>query len=407
MKKTILILVFGLISITIYSQGKFRKGYIIRDNGLKEDCFLKNPGAENKGEDYIFKIKEKGEIEKVSVEDIKEFGIEGELRFIRELIKIDISGDRVIDKSQIGENVRIEEGHAFVKEWINSPKASLYSFNFDGSQFFFYRKENSPLGYLVYKKYEVKAEGIITTEYLTDLRYRNQLKADLPCSADPEKTEYNLGSLMDYFIIYINETGGDYHLNKMPARAKFGIKPAIGLTHSSYFLGDKSMQLDYVDFGPQNSYSYGIGLEYLIKGNRNKLGLFAEANYNSYSSKVEIPTPPEVSEVNYSYIDFPIGLIYRMYLGDRLTLFVKGGGVPNIVLKDTYMTIHNPDNFIELRDAINAMIGFGAEYGIFSLEARYYTNRDLAINVFNHDSKYEQYTLRLALRIFQTGNSND
>ncbi|MEN8157337.1 MAG: hypothetical protein ABFS10_10310, partial [Bacteroidota bacterium] len=229
-------LLFIMLGIPLFlnAQAQFSQGYLVLANGQKQSCQLKNRGAEGKGEDYIYRLSKNDSIRPVSVEKIREFGIENSRKFVREFIELDISGNRIKSYEEIGKNLNVEKGYAFLQERIESDDASLYSFQYEGEIFFFYRRLNAPVNFLIYKQYELQVANLEITEVIRDQRFRDQLEADLPCSVDAQKVEYRLEDLMEYFAAYINETGGHYKKLGMPTKAKVGIKITTAYNHSSY-----------------------------------------------------------------------------------------------------------------------------------------------------------------------------
>jgi hypothetical protein len=119
-------------------QTKFEPGYIISIDGIRKDCFIRNAGMEGKGEGYYYKINKKDKPQKVEVEQIKEFGIEGELRFVRTFIEVDVSGDRIKQYKDTLNHEDIEKGYAYLTHCVYSELASLYSFFNEWKLFYFY-----------------------------------------------------------------------------------------------------------------------------------------------------------------------------------------------------------------------------------------------------------------------------
>ncbi|HZL09529.1 MAG TPA: hypothetical protein VFC65_05995 [Prolixibacteraceae bacterium] len=124
-KKILNILIF-LLPIHLLAQTQYEKGYVIDDDEIKNPCWLFNFGMENKGEDYLYKFEKNVKAQKNDIKDFQEFGVEGEIKYVRKFIKLDVSSGQIKTLNDtIG---RSDILYAFLQELVGLELASLYYF---------------------------------------------------------------------------------------------------------------------------------------------------------------------------------------------------------------------------------------------------------------------------------------
>ena len=168
MTKKILYILFFLLPIHLFAQTQYEKGYVIDNDGIKKPCWLFNSGMENKGEDYLYKFEKNDKAQKIYIKNFQEFGVEGEIKYVREFIRLDVSGDKINTLNDTIGHSEILDGYGFLLQLVSSKIASLYYFYYEGKEFYFFRVGDSKISYLVFKKYQLDVAIGVTTQILYD-----------------------------------------------------------------------------------------------------------------------------------------------------------------------------------------------------------------------------------------------
>lgn len=395
------IIIFSL-PLSLFSQNQYEGGYVINSNGVKKACLLFNTGMENTGEDYIYKFEKNDQPQKIDIKNFLEFGVEGKIKYVREFIRLDVSGDQINTLNDTIGRSEILEGYAFLQQLVSSKAASLYYFYYEGKEYFFFRVGDSKISYLVFRKYQVDVALGVTTQILYNNDYKKQLAQFMPCSVNTKSLSYTRKSLLKYFSTYIEGKDGVDNISKSnpTTKGKFNVKIGVAYNQASYYAKDGDIKV--IDFGSQSKITYGAELEYLIPFNRNKWGVFSEINFSEFQSTYTDPYAPGVeSGINYSFIEFPFGVAYYSNLPNNFRLFVKSGYVPTLISGSSSIYFYNKSNIYELTPATNIFVGLGISYRSFRVEARVYSKRNITQGVFQRGSDYSQFSVRLSAMLFQ------
>ena len=87
---------------------------------------------------FEYKLKDDNKIGKIEFSKIEEFGVENDIKFVRALIRIDISPDRISQLNDTVKSPEWNEGHTYLKILVESKTATLYSFYDQGKNLFFF-----------------------------------------------------------------------------------------------------------------------------------------------------------------------------------------------------------------------------------------------------------------------------
>ena len=90
MRNTILLTLLFL-TLNIFSQSNFEKGYFINNSGNKTTCLIKNENWKNNPNSFEYKLSESDESKKNSINNVSEFSIPGKFKYEKHLSKIDKS----------------------------------------------------------------------------------------------------------------------------------------------------------------------------------------------------------------------------------------------------------------------------------------------------------------------------
>jgi len=100
MKKHITTVILLLFTVSIFSQIKFEKGYIIDNSNKRTECLIKNLGWKDNPTEIFYKILKNETPKKIEISSIKEFGIINESKYIKHSMKIDFSTAKVAQMDQ-------------------------------------------------------------------------------------------------------------------------------------------------------------------------------------------------------------------------------------------------------------------------------------------------------------------
>ncbi len=402
---TILLLI---IAFSVNSQIKFNDGYIINNNQERTDCQIRNTGQEETTSKYQYRLKGDKTVTNIELSKIEEFGIDNQLKCIRELITINMAPD-VIRSVKDTVN-QWEDGHAYLNTLVESNKASLYSYYDYGKPLFFYSVNNSTIKPLVYKMFTVEVSPNIIGQILYDNTYKEQLKEDLNCNSqtDFRKITYSKKSLVKYFTDYNKCVGADYAVYNF-SQAKKGIlalKPGISYNIMNFTIEEFSDALPNTVFSKEGSLGFGAELEYIFPFNRYKWSLFTEANYYTYFSNVvdnfTSPSDYEGFEANYKTVEFPVGINHYLNIDSKHKLFVKTAFVPHMIFKESYIAFSDVYKS-DFSTSSRIFIGAGYNYDRLGIEFRYYTKQNLTMNIFKRSSEFSHISMRLFYTLFRTG----
>jgi hypothetical protein len=405
MKNIVAILIFATLPLQLLSQFNYKKGYIIDNSGKRYECELLSSDNEEKGEDYLYRLTKHNKSKKVNVEQVKEFGINDQYRFVRKKVKLDISNGVVKRKEDIEKSATYQEGAVFLLELVKSDVVSLYYFLYEGKEFFFYKMNDGVTRLLIYKRYTVEVASGLASEYYYDNTFKKQLEVDLKCTIDLKTVSYEKESLVDYILTYIKEKGKIAEQVKELDPAKLNFKLSASYNNLGFYLfKDK---ISGYDFGNTNDYSFGAEIEYLFSFNKNKFGVFTELNYNQFSNEFkhngdvepDVNTVNPISEIDYKYLSLPIGVVYNFRLSSIAKVFVKAAIVPSFSISDSRINIYNKFNTYEIPNTVYSRFSAGFSVGPVNFEYGYYPSRNITKNT--KESEFDQMNFKLSVDVLK------
>jgi len=389
--KTILMSLFLIIlSTNIFGQINYKQGYFIGNDNEETKCYIKNIDWKNNPKRFTYRLSDKGESETIDLSKVKEFCIFGSLKFIRANVEIDRSSDDINMLSSERKPNWYKE-RLFLKVLIEG-KASLFLYKEGNFERFFYSVDDSSINQLIHKKYLIVGKGLKYND-----RYKQQLLNEVSCSrakmTSINNISYQQRDLVKYFTKYNQCVGGSSagYVNDVK-REKFNLKITPGLDYTSLTISNLSN-----DFAFDNKASFRIGIEteYILPFNKNKWSLMFEPTYQYLNLENEI------MKINFSSIDFQIGLRHYFFLNEKLKLFV------NCFYNSNFALIFNPtiENFynqnLSIKTRHNYAFGIGLNYNRLSVELRYYTNRDLFSDYPLWFSDYNKMSIIMGYTILQ------
>jgi len=382
---TLLLLLVSIIN----SQGQvvFEKGYFIDNNNNKTVCQINNYEWKNNPNKIEYKLEDNTEIFTEHIANIKEFQV-ANLKFKRFTVDIDRSGESVNNMSMDREP-NFKEETLFLR-YIIEGYASL--FESPKHQKFFFTVNDTIVSQLIYKEY------ISENRVLKNNLYHSQLYEKLKCSdisvIDIKNTKYLKKDLIKLFEKYNTCKDSDFIFYKKDNKKdlfNLYIKPGFRIATLSIENNQNTSQS--IDFGGNESFSFGLESEFVLPINKNKWALTIEPTYQYYKAKD--PRPNYSNDVDYKSIELPIGLRYYLFLNEKSKLFFS----LSFVLID--LPINSKIGYLEINTRNNLNFGFGYNYNNkFSAEFRYGSPREILSNHVYYKSKYQIFSLLIGYAIF-------
>ncbi len=397
MKLKLLVITILLSGLNVFSQTNFVTGYIIKTNGTKVDCLIKNEDWKGSPETFDYKLEENGEIKTGTLKNVIEFGAPQSFKYVKATVAIDQSSDNVNDLTDVRNPIMVEET-LFLKTLIEG-KASLYYTERENTSRYFYKVDDGKIEQLIYKRYMSTVTKMGKNE-----RYKQQLSTDLNCSKlnenNFEDLQYKKNSLANLITKYNNcENSEAFVFNKNTQKAKFNLSIRPGVTFSS--LSIRKDNKDKIDFDNKTGFRIGLEAEYILPFNNGKWSVFIEPTYHNYKAEKEFTyvdfntfQKTTLITAEYNSIELPIGGRHYMFLNKGAAFFVDAAVLIDVAMLDSKIDSSNEGAY-DLEVNADVGIAFGAGFRFknkYSIEAIYHTSR----NILNYDtvsSAYDSFAL--------------
>lgn len=369
------------------SQVTYEQGYFIDNNSNRIDCLIKNYQWKNSPKKLELKLNSNSNSIKKDINDIKEFQVSN-LKYKRVKIEIDQSSNSLSNLSD-RKKPEYKEEIIFLK-YIIEGCANL--FESPNHNKFFYNINGSELTQLVFKEY--LSENIVKTNNL----YKAQLSKDLNCSEitalDIKNTDYNIKDLKTIFMKFngcSDCTYKDYDLTEKRDFFNLTLRPGVQL--STLSISNSFNNSQNIDFGMDITFRFGIESEFIFPFNKNKWAFIFEPTYQTYKSKD--PRANYKNDVNYTSIEFPLGLRYYMYLSIHSKLFLSS----SFVFLD--VPINSSIGSLEIKTTNNLRLGLGYKYkNRLSGEVVFSTKREILSSYVFYNSYYKYFAVIVGYSIF-------
>src|ERR1039457_6966491 len=140
-----------LITLCTIGQSKYEQGYFINNNDQKIDCLIKKTAWRKNPSGFHYRLNGNDSTGKGTLENAKEFGLQGGPTFIRFLVNIDRSSEETDHISTLRNPIWTQE-QLFLKLLVKG-RASLYSYEEGNLTRFFYSTGDSTPQQLIHKSY--------------------------------------------------------------------------------------------------------------------------------------------------------------------------------------------------------------------------------------------------------------
>ena len=397
MKKRLLFLLTLVLSFQGFSQINFEKGYFINNSDEKVNCLIRDMEWSSSPSDFTYKLSENGKTERATINSVKEFGIFNNSKFIRKTVAIDKSNED-FNYLTYNKNPTFQEEQLFLKVLIEG-KASLYEYLEVGLQRYFYTIDDSNMEQLVFKSYKVDRDLVAKNNM-----YKQQLHNDLKCSTFTTKKledlNYSGNDLSRFFIDYNkcnNEEYTDFRVSKKERPFKISLRP--GFKSSSVSMHNLLLASREADFGSKLGFTLGIELEYVLPFNKNKWALILEPTYQSFKSETENYNKEQIISIDYKSIELGLGARHYFFLGQDSKIFINASMILDFT--NSYVQFTYTPRDLRIDGGANFAMGLGYKYNDrYSLELRYFTDRDILSKIGNYRSEYKTVSVILGYKLF-------
>jgi len=405
MKKFFLPLFFILFSFHSYSQIRFEKGYVIDNNGEKIECFIKDMGWKYNPKEIEYKISPEASLKKAGLNDIKEFEIYNSSKYIRADVDIDRSSSLV---SFMDDNRKpnFKKERLFLEVLVEGD-VSLYEYRDTELKRYFVKKQNQPITQLVFKHYLTPDNKVYKNE-----TYKQQLINMLKCPEITKNrimnTNYSKKDLVRLIVKYNQCVSSDYKdYTEKPKEDLFNLNLRLGINNSSLSIRNSALHSLDTDFPNKIGLRISAEAEFIMPFNKNKWALLIESTYQSYNAETQSLNANNNGEkltatVNYSSIEFPIGIRYYLFLKNDTKLFVNLLNNVDILLSKKIEFQKEDGSYLDpvtIYTFDNLGIGVGYQRNKYSVELRYQTPKEILKGYLAWQSHYNTFSLIVGYNI--------
>lgn len=367
--KKIILTCFLLLSFFTFSQTEFEKGYLIFNNGEKIECLIRNLDWLDIPSRITYKINE--EINTISAENLNKIEIYDKAIFERFDVELEMYSNKLKELSKDRKST-FKEHNLLLKLLISSDEVSLYKYNEDNVDYFFYKK-NDKILVLEYKPFITSSNKI-----LQNLNYQKTIKDEFSCGSNLnfKNIKYKEKDLVNFFKKYLNCKQLSYrNYSSLDRKIDLNLRGKISLGQSSATNPFNSSS-EY-DFEKKIIYKIGLELEYILPFNKNKWGIFIEPTFSSYNADVPNLNPSSRMNIDYKTIEIPLGLRHYLYLNKKNKLFINTGiNIVEFLISGTIT--HSQNQELELKPYNNLFFGLGYDFNSkYLVELRLNTQKNL------------------------------
>lgn len=397
MKLKLLFAILSLSNISVFSQTNFEAGYIIKTNGQRVDCLIKNEDWKGPPSKFNYKLSENGDIKIGNISNIQEFGSGEKFKYVVAKLAVEQSSDKVSDLTT-DRNPIFREETLFLKVLVEG-NASLYYTIKEGDNRFFYKINDNDLEQLVYKRYITKEKKIGENN-----RYKQQLSTNLVCTTSNnlnfDKLEYKQSNLINQFKKYndcLDSEAIVYEKTDYEYGFNLSLRPGVTFGSASiHKAGD-----DKIDFDNKAGFRIGLEAEYIFGFQNGKWSIFIEPTYRNYSAEEEIVyvnfntiQKTTLITVDYNSIELPVGARYYMFLNKNTVIFVNAAVILEATVLDSKIDSSNEAGYdLDVKVDAGLAVGVGFKFkNKYSVEARLHTDRNLT-TYRNINASYKSFSL--------------
>jgi len=395
MKKNILLFLLLLLNFIINAQIDFEKGYYISNDNQKIECLIKNIDWKNNPTEFKYKLSESKPVKKLTIENVKEFGIYEVTKFIRANVEIDISSE-VTKQLSYNRHPEFIKKQYFLKVLVEG-EANLYLVQDKNIVKYFFSTNANEIEQLVFKTYINTDKKIVKNENYKQQLF-NQLNCENIAKREIENLNYRRKELTNYFKKFNQcENSEVTILNTNNFKDIVNVNIKTGLNFSSVSISNPSLFVPSTDFSDQLSFRFGIESEFIFPFHKNKWSAFIEPTFQYFTGNAQVDN--ENLTVKYNNIEIPVGIRHYFYLNKTSKIFINTA----IVANRSFQSIANYRNFddFELTSNRNFIYGLGYNHNDkFIAELRYFTEKTIFYDYVYWNSDFKTIALVLGYNIY-------
>jgi hypothetical protein len=278
-------------------------------------------------------------------------------------------------------------------------KANLYSYKDVNLVRYFYEKDTFGIEQLIFKSFRTP-EGKVGVNN----SFRQQLWVNLKCAdilkSDIEKTDYSKNELVKLFKEY-NSSFESESVSFEPKEKTdlFNLNIRPGVCFSNLSIGNNIYASNNADFNFKPGYRLGLETEFIMPFLKNKWSVIIEPGIQVFNASKDITN--NGLQVNYNYLELPVGIRHYFFLNDKARLFINGSVNINFAVRSGIRYDSGYKLQIENPTVGNMIIGTGFKYkSHYSMELRYGFDRNILNNYAFWYADYSSFSLILGYTIF-------
>lgn len=404
MKKSVTLFLF-FVNVICYSQILFEKGYFIDNSNQKNECLIKNMDWSKSPKEFEFTEVSNENIQKRSIDNVKEFAIYGKSKYTREVVLIDRSGNRINDISS-NRNPIFKEETLFLKVLVEGD-AFLYEYEDINLIRYFYRTKDSEISQLVYKKYIIDNMMGVNNNFRQQIL--NTFQSEGITLNDVSSLDYDRKSLEKFFIKLNKNKNVDYvQTISKEKKDLFNLTIRPGVNFNDFSVVNNPEPYRSADFGQKTSIRFGVEAEVYFPFNNNKWSLIIEPTFRSYKAEKKTdeiyhPFGYYSSKVNYQSLELPVGIRYYFFLKNQSKIFINSSLIFEIGNSSSLEYRGNNNVFLNevgIKAPVNLAFGVGYKFqDKYGIELRYHTDKSL-VNQGAYDAIYKSVSVIFGYTVF-------
>ena len=375
--RTILFTLFILLPLSVFGQS-FKPGKITYTNGKTISGLIEYNTPLYTPQSFNFKESKDGKLVKISTNDIDSIVIPEYAKFIKKEIQISYHSNN-LDQLDTFKKFNLTTEIKFI-EVLTEGKYTLYKYEDDKTEMFYYSEGDQPIKPLLYKKYYTDEINNLAAE---EKLYLNELQKINCANVNLSFVKYTVSSLENFFEKTNNCEGKNNNfVNVVKSKNKSFQKNKITASYS--FLSNE---------GNAKAYEIGYEWEKFLPFYNYTFTLGFSPYYRHYQNSKD-----DTSKTNYS-LEFP--LLVKIYpLKSKFVQFYVGYSIFNFrYAQFSYLNYNNKEtkdtSFTSFQ---NTFFESGITFKDFEVYSKYY---------FNALTQYDSKSFSLGLKYnFKTNKKN-
>lgn len=382
--------------LPVCAQATWRPGYVVTDDGRRQDVEIYDL-------DWVdtptrFRYRAGSETRTVGTDEVRAFGLaDGSLRFLRQRVAIDRSGDAA-DELTTSDKPDFREETVFL-EWLVDGAADLFYWEEGETRRFFYRLDDAPLTPLIKRRY-LRGSQIVDQD-----QFRGTLRAAVNCrAADRElrSLRYTRRDLVAYFEQDNRCRGGasvTLRRRDNGERARLYLRAGGNVYFGHALFGNNFNGHDERPLLPTYGVMLGPEAEvFLPRANHRWSATGGVYLQRSSSGNEEIP--PQRSSLDLRSVNLPLGVRRYFYLGRDRALFLHAIGLLQFPWNSRVVATTQVRSYgFDASWNFGAAAGAGVQWNRLVVEVRYTHDQDVLQKYVTNSTYYRSVGLVAGYRL--------